>query len=257
MAWHIVIPARYESTRLPGKPLADIAGVPMILRVAQQAQATQADSVTVATDDVRIVDVVQAAGVDAVMTRRDHTSGSERVFEVAQQRGWDERDLLVNVQGDEPLIPPAVITQIAQAFADDPQREVVTLAEPIERVADVFDPHQVKVVFDAQRRAQYFSRAPIPWQRDGFDFAKAADDTALAGDLWWRHIGIYGYTVNALARYLSLPPSPYEALESLEQLRFLQHGIAVHVFAACATVPPGIDTPEDLANVNALLAESS
>lgn len=249
--FHVVIPARYQSTRLPGKPLALVGNKPMILRVAEQAQRCGAHSVTVATDDVRIADVVTQAGHSAVMTRIDHQSGSDRLVEVADHLGWSDDAVLINVQGDEPLIPPEVIRQVADALQDS-ERSVVTLCEPILTMDVVRDPNAVKVVFDKNCRALYFSRAPIPYDRASF---QASDDFgALNENHWWRHIGIYGYRLGVLREYVNSVPSSYERLESLEQLRFLQTGVAVHVFPACVAVPGGIDTPEDLATVNALLA---
>ncbi len=249
--FHVVIPARYQSSRLPGKPLALVDGTPMIVRVAEQVRRCNAQSVTIATDDSRIMDTVLQAGFKAVMTRADHQSGSDRLVEVADQLGWADDALLINVQGDEPLIPPLVIDQVAQALQDG-SRSVVTLCEPIEEVATLVDPNAVKVVFDQHQRALYFSRAPIPFDRERF-----ADDVALgrlsSGD-WWRHIGIYGYRLGALRDFVAAEQSSYERLESLEQLRFLQAGVAVHVFPACAAVPGGVDTPADLAAGNALLA---
>ena len=253
MDWHVVIPARYASVRLPGKPLLEINGTPMIVHVARRAQQTSARTVVVATDDERILDALAGYDVEARLTRADHASGSERVFEIAQQMGWGDDALVVNVQGDEPLIPPKVIEQIAQALARRDAPPVVTLAEPMRRLQDVQDPNQVKVTFAADNRALYFSRAPIPWWRD--EFSSGSDSLAqLPEALWWRHIGIYGYRVEALRRYLELPSSDFERLESLEQLRFLVNGIDVYVFPACAEVPIGVDTEEDLAAVRRLVA---
>lgn len=249
--FHVVIPARYQSTRLPGKPLVLVGGKPMIVRVAEQVQRSGARSVTIATDDSRIMEVVTQAGFKAVMTGVDHPSGSDRLVEVAEQLGWADDALLINVQGDEPLIPPQVIDQVAQALQDD-SRSVVTLCEPIEDVPTLFDPNAVKVVFDRHQRALYFSRAPIPFDRE--HFASDVQPSRLGSSDWWRHIGIYGYRLGALRDYVASEQSSYERLESLEQLRFLQAGVAVHVFPACAAVPGGIDTPADLAAVNALLA---
>lgn len=249
--FHVVIPARYQSTRLPGKPLALVGGKPMIVRVAEQVQSCSAHSVTIATDDSRIMEAVAQAGFKAVMTRVDHQSGSDRLVEVADQLGWADDALLINVQGDEPLIPPLVIDQVAQALQDD-ARSVVTLCEPIEDVATLFDPNAVKVVFDQHQRALYFSRAPIPFDRDRF--TDEVKPRRLSSGDWWRHIGIYGYRLGALRECVAAEQSSYERLESLEQLRFLQAGVAVHVFPACAPVPGGIDTPADLAAINALLA---
>jgi 3-deoxy-manno-octulosonate cytidylyltransferase (CMP-KDO synthetase) len=252
--FHVVIPARYQSTRLPGKPLALVAGKPMIVCVAEQAQRCGAHSVTIATDDLRIVEAAAAAGHRALMTGADHQSGSDRLVEIADQLGWSDDALLVNVQGDEPLIPPEVIRQVADALQDG-TRSVVTLCEPILEMDVLLDPNAVKVVFDQDHRALYFSRAPIPYDRGAFGPTPNVDAGAnLSPGNWWRHIGIYGYQLGVLRDYVAAEQSSYESLESLEQLRFLQAGVPVHVFPACASVPGGIDTPADLASVNALLA---
>lgn len=250
--FHVVIPARYQSTRLPGKPLALVAGKPMIVCVAEQAQRCGATSVTIATDDLRIVNAVKTAGYSALMTSADHQSGSDRLVEVADQLGWSDDALLINVQGDEPLIPPEVIRQVAKALQSNPG-SVVTLCEPIVETEILFDLNAVKVVFDQDQRALYFSRAPIPYDRAAFA-RDVKTGFSLSPGNWWRHIGIYGYRLGALRAFIAGEQSSYEVLESLEQLRFLQAGVPVHVFPACAPVPGGIDTPADLAAVNALLA---
>ena len=249
MGYHVVIPARYGSTRLPGKPLVDIAGRPMIVRVAERALASAASSVVVATDDNRVVDAVAGCGATAVLTRDDHPSGSDRVMEVAERQGWPDDEIVVNVQGDEPLIPPAVIDQVAELLADGPCR-VATLSEPIARSEDAFDPNIVKVVANRAGRALYFSRAPIPWSRDGF----AQGAPAQLGDAWRRHIGIYAYRVDALRSFIACPPSGIEKIEALEQLRLLDHGHDIVVAAAVAPVPGGVDTPADVERVRAVLA---
>ena len=240
----VVIPARYASTRLPGKPLADIAGSPMIVRVAEQARASGAAEVVVATDDQRVQTVVAEHGHDVVMTRADHVSGSDRVMEVAETRGWSDATVIVNVQGDEPLIPPAVIDQVAGLLTGNGQAQVATLCERITEQETIFDPNVVKVVADANGRALYFSRAPIPWDRDHFP-------DGSADDVWFRHIGIYAYRAKALASFCALAPGRLESLESLEQLRFLENGVDILIDEACATVPAGVDTPEDLERARA------
>lgn len=252
MRFSVVIPARYASTRLPGKPLLDIAGKAMVVRVAERALASSAESVVVATDDVRVRDAVAATPATAVMTRDDHPTGSDRVMEVVERQGWADDDVVVNVQGDEPLIPPTVIDQVAGLLRDG-SCGVATLYEPIERGADVFDPNIVKVVVNGVGRALYFSRAPMPWWRDGFRISEVPD-IAGAGAGWKRHIGIYAYRVAALREFVHWPPSALEETEALEQLRLLDHGRSIAVAQAAAPVPGGVDTEADAARVRAMLA---
>lgn len=249
MSYHVVIPARYGSTRLPGKPLVDIAGRPMIVRVAERALASGALSVVVATDDTRVADALAGCGATAMLTRDDHASGSDRVMEVADRQGWPDDEIVVNVQGDEPLIPPAVIDQVAELLVDSPYR-VATLSEPITRGKDAFDPNIVKVVANRAGRALYFSRAPIPWSRDTF----AEGPPAEVGDTWRRHIGIYAYRVDALKSFIACPPSRIEQTEALEQLRLLDNGHDIVVAQAVAPVPGGVDTPADVDRVCTVLA---
>lgn len=245
--FRVVIPARFASTRLPGKPLAEINGVPMVARVAAQAALSGAIDVVVATDDERVVAAAETHGHRAVMTRVDHESGSDRVMEVVERAGWPDDALIVNVQGDEPLIPPQVIKQVADLLDDHAECDIATLCEPITQPAALLDPNVVKVVIGAARRALYFSRAPIPWDRATFPTAGA---TPLPGQLpaghWWRHIGIYAFRASALREFCGLPPSELEALESLEQLRALQYGMKIAVAEAGTRVPGGVDTPDDL-----------
>lgn len=247
--YRVVIPARFASTRLPGKPLVDIGGAPMVVRVAERALESAAAEVVVATDDARVVEAVAAAALPcrALMTRDDHPTGSDRVMEVASRRGWADADIVVNVQGDEPLIPPAVIDQVAELLAGDDTAGAATLSEPIAEAADVFDPNIVKVVASRGGRALYFSRAPIPWHRD--DFGAGAPENLASG--WKRHIGIYAYRVGVLARFVGLAPSAIERTEALEQLRLLDHDIDILVQDAVAAVPGGVDTPADLARTRA------
>ncbi|MCE2425786.1 MAG: 3-deoxy-manno-octulosonate cytidylyltransferase [Pseudomonadales bacterium] len=249
MGYHVVIPARYGSTRLPGKPLVDIAGRPMVVRVAERALACGASSVVVATDDGRVVDAVAGCGATAMLTRDDHPSGSDRVMEVAESQGWSDDEIVVNVQGDEPLIPPAVIDQVAELLVGGPYR-VATLCEPITRAEDAFDPNIVKVVANRAGRALYFSRAPIPWSRDTFADGRPAE----LGGAWRRHIGIYAYRMDALRSFVAYPPSRIEQIEALEQLRLLDRGHDIVVAEAVAPVPGGVDTPADLDRVRAVLA---
>jgi len=248
-AFHVVIPARYASTRLPGKPLADIGGKPMIVRVLERARRTGASSVWVATDSEAVRDAVNRVGGDALMTRRDHPSGTDRLAEVVDTLGWAADDIVVNVQGDEPLIDPALIVAVAQALADDQAAAVATAAHPLRDAAEFFNPNIVKVVCDAHERALYFSRAPMPWARDAF----AATRDALPADLpALRHVGIYAYRVAFLRRYASLAMSPLEQWEALEQLRALWHGYAIRVMQIAAAPAAGVDTPEDLERVRAV-----
>lgn len=242
----VVVPARYGSSRLPGKPLADLHGKPMIVRVAERCAASGAEEVVIATDDVRIVEAVTSAGFEATMTRADHASGSDRVMEVARLRAWDDDAIVINVQGDEPQMPPAVVMQVAQILQADPARPVATLCEPIREVAVLTDPNVVKVVRDRWGRALYFSRAPIPYERDEAP-GKSGQDRGRPIGL--RHIGVYGYRLSALQQFVELPVSDLERSEKLEQLRLLENGIPIFVTEACETVPAGVDTPADLERV--------
>ena len=241
MGFSVVVPARYASTRLPGKPLADIAGKPMVVRVAERCQQSEAGQVYVATDDSRIADVLEGQ-VSVVMTREDHPSGTDRLQEVAAKLELADDDIIVNVQGDEPLIPPSVINQVAANLAANPACQMATLCEPIEDADHLFNSNVVKVVFDDDGRALYFSRAPIPWHRDAF----ADGGRDISGGQWWRHIGIYAYRVSFLHQYVQWPPATLEQLESLEQLRAMANGVAIHVAPAIEAVPGGVDTQADL-----------
>ena len=248
MSFLVVIPARYTSSRLPGKPLADLAGAPMVVRVAQRCALSSAGRVLVATDDARVAAAVGNA-FDVIMTRDDHLSGTDRIQEVADQLGLADDDIVVNVQGDEPLIPSAVIDQVARNLSANPDCRMATLCEPIDCAEDLFNPNICKVVFAVDGRALYFSRAPIPWHRDAF----ASDRSRLDGGRWWRHIGIYAYRVGFLHEFVRWAPAPLEKLESLEQLRALANGAAVHVAPACEPVPGGVDTEEDLQRMRRLM----
>lgn len=242
----MVIPARIGSSRLPGKPLLRIAGVPMIVRVARQASASGAQSVVVATDDEGIRRAVSAAGYRALMTRADHESGSDRVAEVAKRKGWADGTIVINVQGDEPLLPPAVVRQLADAMAADPSVDAATLCEPVNDAPVAADPNCVKVVRDARNNALYFSRSPIPAYR--------TDKPGAPAGPWLRHLGIYGYRAATLHRFVSLGPGALERAERLEQLRLLEHGIRMLVLECCQPVPAGVDTPGDLERVRKALA---
>lgn len=242
----VVIPARYGSTRLPGKPLLDIAGKPMIVHVCERALEANAEQVVVATDDQRIFDTVSALGMQVVMTDPHHQSGTERIAEVAEKLDWHADDIVVNLQGDEPLIPPAYIREVAEALAGQQQAGIATLAANIQHVDEIFNPNAVKVVLDKNGYALYFSRAPIPWNRGGFPDNHTIAPTGLQH---LRHIGMYCYTVDFLQRYCRWPASPLEGIESLEQLRILWHGEKVLVKVVEKTPEPGVDTEEDLRRV--------
>lgn len=252
----VVIPARYASTRLPGKPLADLDGVPMVVRVAERAARSGAGEVVVATDDERVLEAVAAAGFQARLTRSDHASGSDRVMEVADGSCWPVDTVVVNVQGDEPLIPPAVIEQVASLLGSDPDTGVATLCEPISDLAEVFDPNVVKVITGPDGFARYFSRAPVPYARDAFAALAGGSRSGHVPEdgIWYRHIGLYGFRVGALRQFVRLPVGRLERLEALEQLRLVEHGIGLRVAAAVAPVPGGVDTEVDLQRVREALA---
>ncbi len=253
MSFRVVIPARFGSSRLPGKPLLMIQDKPMVLHVVDRARASQASEVIVATDDVRIEAVLQAHDVPVVLTRSDHPSGTDRLQEVAEILGWADDDIIVNVQGDEPLIPPSVIDLVAENLRAAPQAGIATLAEPISDAAQLFNPNIVKLVRDQHDHALYFSRAPMPWARDAF----AQTHEQLPADalsLYLRHLGIYAYRVGFLHDYVSWPPALIEQVEALEQLRALYHGVRIHVGIAPVNLPPGVDTAEDLERVRQILA---
>jgi 3-deoxy-manno-octulosonate cytidylyltransferase (CMP-KDO synthetase) len=243
MAFVVIIPARYASSRLPGKPLKDIAGLPMIQRVWQQACKSSASRVVIATDDGRIKSVAEAFGAEVCMTREDHVSGTDRLQEVASQLNLAEDQVVVNVQGDEPLIPPMVIDQVASNLSINEAAGVATLREAITLDEDLQNPNIVKVVASVSGLASYFSRAPIPWVRD-----KRLSEGCNAH----RHIGIYAYRVTYLNRFVQWPIAPDEQAESLEQLRFLWNDVSIHVDDAIAEVPGGIDTEEDLKAISLL-----
>ncbi|MBW8305968.1 MAG: 3-deoxy-manno-octulosonate cytidylyltransferase [Thiobacillus sp.] len=248
MHFRVVIPARYASSRLPGKPLADIGGQPMVLRVLERALQAGAESVVVATDDARVQQAVEAAGYQALMTSPDHQSGTERLVEVAETLGWGDDTLVVNVQGDEPLIDPLLIREAARQLVLHDDAVMATLAHPIHDHADFINPNVVKVVADEAGYALYFSRAPIPWPRDAF-----AAQQAMPHDLGaLRHIGLYAYRVGFLRTYASLISSPLERYEMLEQLRVLGHGYRISLGITPTAPAPGVDTPEDLARVRSL-----
>ena len=250
MHFRVVIPARYASSRLPGKPLVDIGGCPMVLRVLERALQAGAESVVVATDDARVRQAVEAAGHQAMMTSPTHQSGTERLVEVAETLGWPDDALVVNVQGDEPLIDPALIREAARQLVLHDDAVMATLAHPIHDHADFVNPNVVKVVADEAGYALYFSRAPIPWPRDAF-----AAQQAMPRELGaLRHIVLYAYRAGFLRTYAGLAPSPLERFEMLEQLRVLWHGHRISLGVTPAAPAPGVDTPEDLERVRALFA---
>jgi len=242
----VVIPARYGSSRLPGKPLMEIDGLPMVQHVWLRANESGASRIVIATDDVRIERVAQAFGAEVVMTRSDHPSGTDRLAEVAVMLQLSAETIVVNVQGDEPLLPASAIDRVAERLAADTQASISTLAEPIHDVETLFNPNVVKVVTDLTGRALYFSRAPIPWDRNAW---KTQPPTLLETDAWLRHVGLYAYRVGFLADYVSWLPAPLEQLEQLEQLRALQHGHLIQVATVSSSLPGGVDTLEDLERV--------
>ena len=248
--FHAVIPARYASTRLPGKPLADLGGRPMIQHVHERVSGAGAASVVIATDDERVREAAARFGADVQMTSASHASGTDRLAEVALRRGWRDAEVVVNVQGDEPLMPPSLVRQCAALLAADAAADIATLATPVETLEEFLDPSAVKVVRRADGRALYFSRAPVPWHRDAAP-AGLASQREFSGAL--RHLGIYAYRVGALRRLAAAPPSPLEQAEKLEQLRALELGMSIVVGIALVRPGPGVDTPADLERVRGLL----
>lgn len=250
-AFTVVIPARYASSRLPGKPLQDIAGKPMVQHVWEQAKKSAASRVVIATDDARIVEACQAFGAEVLLTDAGHNSGTDRLAEVATQLQLAPDAIVVNVQGDEPLIPPAIIDQVAANLAAHPEAGIATLAEPIDSIETLFNPNAVKVSSDINGLALTFSRAPLPWARDAL--ARSRDELP-AGVPYRRHIGIYAYRSGFLHDFVAWGPCLLEDTECLEQLRALWHGVRIHVADALQSPPAGVDTPEDLERVRRLLA---
>lgn len=245
----VVIPARYASTRLPAKPLLDIAGKPMIAHVCERAFEANAEEIIIATDDERIEEAVTKLGFQAVMTCKNHESGTERIAEVAEKLGWSDDTIIVNLQGDEPLLPAEYILQVAQALAEQSQAGIATLAANINDSTEMFNPNAVKVVLDKNGYALYFSRAPIPWNRAEFSIPPAPDFKAQG----LRHIGLYAYRVGFLEKYCSWEKSPLEQIEALEQLRILWHGEKILVQIVENSPPAGVDTIEDLQRVREIL----
>lgn len=250
LVFRVVIPARFDSTRLPGKVLLPLAGKPMIQWVHERARAAGAREVIIATDDVRIADAARRFGAEVAMTAKTHPSGSDRIAQAARERGWGAGDIVVNVQADEPLIPPTLIAQVARLLEAHLDAHLATLATPIATFEEFLDPNVVKVVTDAQGRALYFSRAPIPWDRDGASPGQGSR-MSFAGAM--RHIGIYAYRVAALEKLSLQLPSALELREKLEQLRALENGLQIRVEQARETPGPDVNTAEDLHRVGRLL----
>jgi 3-deoxy-manno-octulosonate cytidylyltransferase (CMP-KDO synthetase) len=246
--FHVVIPARFGSVRLPGKPLALIAGRPLVQWVWQRAMESGAASVLLATDDERISAAAAKFGAECVMTAAHHTSGTDRIAEVARVKGFAAGDIVVNLQGDEPAMPPDVIFKVAQGLEDHPADEIATAVAPIESLREFLDPNCVKALRAENGRALYFSRAPVPWPRDS---VVDGEPVVYAGA--WRHIGIYAYRVRSLLQFAAWPPTPLENSEKLEQLRALEHGMHIHLVTLIRSPPAGVDTPEDLARVTKAL----
>ena len=254
MKFRVVIPARYASSRLPGKPLADIGGKPMVVRVAERAAEAGADEAIIATDDARVQAVVEAAGYRALMTSPDHASGTDRLAEVVEMLDCADDDLIVNVQGDEPLIEPLLIRECALCLASHEAAAIATLAHPLFSIEEFRNPNVVKVVTDEQGYALYFSRAMIPWPRDAFasDSPREAGVSLPEGLPALRHIGLYAYRASFLREFAGLAPAPLERFEMLEQLRALWHGYRIAVAVTPEAPGAGVDTPEDLERVRAL-----
>lgn len=253
MTFKVIIPARFASSRLPGKPLLDIAGKPMIQHVFERAKESQASEVLIATDNEQIMHVAREFGADVCLTRADHPSGTDRLAEVVSKRGFSDNDIIINVQGDEPCLPASLINQVANDLLQHPDADIATLYSQINQEKQVFDSNVVKVVMDNLGYALYFSRAPIPWMRDHFD-----QQSTLPPKLpHYRHIGLYGYRASFLKHYSELSPCILEKEESLEQLRALHHGKKIHLSAAEISPGHGVDTEEDLQEVRKLLTNAN
>lgn len=252
VAFKVVIPARYGSSRLPGKPLRLLVGRPMVEHVHRRACESGAQQVVIATDDTRIQSAAQAFGAEVVMTSPDHPSGTDRLAEVVERMGWPDDAVVVNLQGDEPLMPPALVRQVAGNLAAHPDAAIATLCTPITDAAEFFDPNVVKLVSDVAGYAMYFSRAPIPWARDAFSTSRERLPAELPCR---RHLGLYAYRVSFLRAYRKLSPAPLEGVEMLEQLRALWHGYRIQVADALTQPGPGVDVETDAQRVEALLRE--
>ncbi len=253
-SFKVVIPARYASSRLPAKPLLDIGGKPMIAHVCQRAMEAHADEVVVATDDQRIVSVVEKLGIPVLLTATEHQSGTERIAEVAKKRRWSEEDIIVNLQGDEPFISAEYICQVAYSLATQTSANIATLATPIHTISDIFNPNIVKVVTNQQGYGLYFSRAAIPWDRE--QFSQISAQFPIETSPYLRHIGLYAYRQFFLQQYVLWEKSPLESIECLEQLRILWHGEKIKVEIVTKAPPTGIDTLEDLHRARAEFANN-
>ncbi|MBI5040068.1 MAG: 3-deoxy-manno-octulosonate cytidylyltransferase [Gammaproteobacteria bacterium] len=247
-----VIPARYGSSRLPGKPLRELAGKPMVEHVYRRACESGAEQVVIATDDTRIETVARGFGAAVEMTKPEHPSGTDRLAEVVERLGWPDDTIIVNLQGDEPLMPPALVRQVADNLATQPQAAIATLCTPIIAAAEFFDPNVVKLVSDAAGFALYFSRAPIPWSRDAFAVSREQLPTGVAHR---RHLGLYAYRASFLRAYRGLTPAPLESIEMLEQLRALWHGYKIHVAETVTQPGPGVDVEADALRVEQALRQ--
>ena len=254
--FRVAIPARYASTRLPGKPLRLLAGRTLLEHVYRRASASGALEVVIATDDPRIQAVAEQFGALVCLTSSAHLSGTDRLAEVAERYAWPEDAIVVNLQGDEPQMPPVLMRQVAAELERHPAAGIATACARIRQAAEAFDPNAVKVVRDREGFALYFSRAPLPWHREAFRAAGGRPDELPADTAWFRHIGLYAYRVAVLRRFPRLEPAPLERAEALEQLRALWHGIRIYVAEATEAPPPGVDTEADLARVAAGLAAS-
>ncbi len=254
MDFKLVIPARYASTRLPGKPLLKIAGKPLIQHVYERAQESAASEIIIATDDERIADFANRIDAKVCMTGSHHHSGSERITEVLEKLAWPEDTIVVNLQGDEPCMPPALVNQVAEDLEEHPAAAMATLAGSLKDRDELFDPHVVKVICDAEGYALYFSRAPIPWHRD--EFLRSHHELPEGTD-FRRHIGLYSYRAGFLRRYVNWTPAPIEKAESLEQLRVLWNGERIHVSRAVREPGPGVDTRDDVAKVEKLIEQGA
>jgi 3-deoxy-manno-octulosonate cytidylyltransferase (CMP-KDO synthetase) len=246
--FHVVIPARFAASRLPGKPLLAIGGRPLIQWVWQCARASRAASVIIATDDARIFDSARGFGADCLMTSAGHASGTDRIAEVVRAKGFGADDIVVNLQGDEPMMPVALLDEVAEALAARPHIDIATAVTPVQSLAEFLDPNCVKALRARDGQALYFSRAAVPWPRDSVAGGRPTD---FAGA--WRHIGIYAYRVRSLLQFASWSPTPLEQTEKLEQLRALEHGMQIHLVTLAQAPPAGVDTPEDLERVRARL----
>lgn len=253
MSFTIVIPARYASTRLPGKPLLEIGGKAMVHHVVDRARESQADRVVVATDDNRVSDYCQQHGIEVVMTSASHLSGTDRIEEVSHKLGLGADDIVVNVQGDEPLIPASVINQVSDNLDFYPEAGICTLYETMQSFDEVTNPGMVKVVTDSKGFALFFSRSMIPFPRDEVTNRDACDSLAILGN-WKRHIGIYAYRVKVLYDFVTWPEGQLEGLEKLEQLRAMENGVRIHAEESCESIPAGVDTEADLALAREVIA---